>query len=128
MLGNSALSRLIIVELKAPNTPLYGEHYRQLQGYVRRAEKWLKRNNRVAVAVEGLLIGTFGSIDSRAEDVDWLEAEISNTRNQGQCRVFGIDKILELAQDAHKELLDVWNAAHVGDDVPAERPSKNSEN
>jgi hypothetical protein len=111
LLGNSALNRLVIVELKAPNTPLYGEHYRQLQGYVRRAEKWLKRHNRESVKVEGLLIGSFGAINSRAGDVEWLDAEIDTTRNQGQCRVFGIDKILELAQDAHKELLDVWKAA-----------------
>ena len=46
LLGNDALNRLVIVELKAPNTPCMGNHYRQLQGYVRRAEKWLKQRNR----------------------------------------------------------------------------------
>ena len=111
LLGNSALSRLIIVELKAPNTPLHGEHYRQLQGYVRRAEAWLKRHNREGVKVEGLLIGSFGSIDSRAEEVEWLEAEIDRTHNQGQCRVFGIDRVLEMAQDAHRELLEICKKA-----------------
>lgn len=112
LLGNSALSRLIVVELKAPNTPLHGEHYRQLQGYVRRAERWLKRHGKSGVKVEGLLIGSFGSIDSRAEEVEWLEDEIDRTLNQGQCRVFGIDRVLEMAQDAHRELLDIWREAH----------------
>ena len=128
LLGNSALSRLIIVEFKAPNTPLYGEHYRQLQGYVRRAEQWLTRTKRESVVVEGLLIGTFGSIDSRADDVEWLEAEMRSTRNQGQCRVFGIDRILEQAQDAHKELLDVWNATHAADDTTPTETSERGEN
>lgn len=128
LLGNSALSRLIIVELKAPNTPLYGEHYRQLQGYVRRAEKWLKRNHYPGVIVEGLLIGTFGTIDSRAEDVEWLEAEIEHTHNQGQCRVFAIGRILELAQEAHKELLEVWNAAHAMDAFTIESSSEVGQN
>jgi hypothetical protein len=128
LLGNSALSRLVIVELKAPNTPLYGQHFRQLQGYVRRAERWLKRHNREGVKVEGLLIGTFGRIGSRAEDVEWLEAEMTNSRNQGQCRVFGIDRILELTQDAHKELLDVWNVSRETDESTADTRSKRGKN
>ena len=108
LLGNDALSRLVIVELKAPNTPLYGDHYRQLQGYVRRAEKWFKQRNKDNIRVEGLLIGSHARIDSRAEDVEWLEAEIQNTRNQGQCRVYGIDEVLDMAQNAHKELITLW--------------------
>ena len=108
VLGNEALSRLVIVEFKAPNTPLYGEHYRQLQGYVRRTEKWLERRSKSGVRVDGLLIGSFGPISSRADDVDWLDAEIERTHNEGQFRVFGIDQILEMAQNAHKELIDVW--------------------
>ena len=108
LLGNDALNRLVIVELKAPNTPLYGDHYRQLQGYVRRAEKWLKQRNRGNLRVEGLLIGSHAPIDSRAEEVEWLEAEVQNTRNQGQCRVYGIDQVLDMAQNAHKELITLW--------------------
>ena len=108
LLGNDALNRLVIVELKAPNTPLYGDHYRQLQGYVRRAEKWLKQRNKDNIRVEGLLIGSHAPIDSRAEDVEWLDAEIRTTRNQGQCRVYGIDDVLDRAQNAHKELIALW--------------------
>ncbi len=108
LLGNTALSRLIIIELKAPNTPLYGDHYRQLQGYVRRAKKWLKQRDKENVAVDGLLIGSFGAVDSRAEDVEWLNDEMEKTHNQGECRVFGIDGILETAQEAHKELIALW--------------------
>ena len=57
---------------------------------------------------EGLLIGSHAPIDSRAEEVEWLEAEIQNTRNQGQCRVYGIDQVLDMAQNAHKELIALW--------------------
>lgn len=55
LLGNEPLNRLVIVELKAPNTPLYGGHYRQLQKYVRDAEKWLKTHGRDNVDVQGIL-------------------------------------------------------------------------
>lgn len=122
LLGNTALSRLVIVEFKAPNTPLYGEHYRQLQGYVRRAEKWLKRHRREGVKVEGLLIGSFGPISCQADDVEWLDDEIEKTRNQGIIRTFGIDAILEMAQAAHKELMDTWDRAQEHGE------SENSEN
>lgn len=105
LLGNVTLSKLVIVELKGPNTPLYGAHYRQLQGYVNRAEKWLKQQEKSGVAVEGILIGSMANIDSRAEDVTWLENEITATRNIGQCRVFSIDKMLERAEDVHRGLL-----------------------
>lgn len=105
LLGNDALSRIVIVELKAPNTPLHGEHYRQLQKYVRNTEKWLQSHQRVNVDVQGILIGSRASISSHMDDVEWLDDEIKKNRNQGQIRVFGIDELLENSELAHNELL-----------------------
>jgi hypothetical protein len=106
------LNRIIIIELKAPNTPLYGEHFRQLQGYVRHTEKWLKQRDKGTVQVEGLLIGVFASIDSKAEDVDWLISEMEKTGNRGACRVYSIDTLLERAEAVHKGLLDARNESN----------------
>lgn len=106
ILGNTVLSRIVIVELKAPNTPLHGEHYRQLQRYVRNTEKWLKQRAKDDVKVEGLLIGSMALIGSRVDEVEWLQAEIEKTHNQGQFRVFSIDTILERAELVHKGLMD----------------------
>lgn len=106
LLGNGTLNRLVVTELKAPNTPLYGDHYRQLQKYVRDAKKWLRQRDMRNVTVEGILIGSFGPIDSKANEVEWLQEEIEKTRNQGECRVFGIDVLLERAEQVHKGLLE----------------------
>ena len=65
----------------------------------------------MGVRVEGLLIGSFCSINSQADDVEWLDDEIKKTHNQGQIRTFEIDAILEMAQNAHKELMEVWDRA-----------------
>ncbi len=105
LLGNQTLNRIIIVELKAPNTPLYGAHYRQLQGYVLDAERWLARRGDTSTKVEGLLIGSFAKIESQTRDVEWLEAEMNKTMNLGQCRIFGIDVLLGRAEAAHRGLL-----------------------
>lgn len=106
LLGNETLKRLVIVELKAPNTPLHGEHYRQLQGYVRDTKKWLeKRTDLKNTSVEGILIGSFAHIDSKAKEVEWLEAEIEKTGNQGEFKVYDIDEILMTSELIHRDLL-----------------------
>lgn len=106
LLGNETLKRLVIVELKAPNTPLHGEHYRQLQGYVRDTKKWLeKRADLKNTSVEGILIGSFAHIDSKAKEVEWLEAEIEKTGNQGEFKVCGIDEILRTSELIHRDVL-----------------------
>ncbi len=112
LLGNHPLNRLVIVELKAPNTPLYGAHYRQLQGYVRDAKAWLERHN-VLAKVEGILIGSYAEIDNQARDVEWLHEEIRRTQNQGEYRVFGIDELLRNTELVHKDLIDRHKARSV---------------
>jgi hypothetical protein len=107
LLGNVSLSRLVIVELKAPNTPLYGEHYRQLQDYVLQAEEFLRRKAPDSpCSVSGILIGSMPDASSKAKDVRWLFAEIEKTRNIGQCRVYDILHVLRRTEDAHREILE----------------------
>jgi hypothetical protein len=106
LLGNSDLKKIIIIELKAPNTPLYGEHYRQLQGYVYNTREWLNQRKTLTAQVEGILIGSWGKIDSKADDIKWLRQEIQEKHNQGDFRVFGIDEILMNSERVHRGLLD----------------------
>lgn len=105
LLGNRDLNRLVIVELKAPNTPLYGEHYRQLQKYVRHAKQWFKDRSQT-VMVEGILIGSMADLKSRADDVEWLRAEIHKSGNRDECRVHSIDMVLEQTEKAHWGILE----------------------
>ncbi|MBX3738973.1 MAG: ATP-binding protein [Candidatus Didemnitutus sp.] len=112
LLGNEGLRRIVIVELKAPNTPLHLEHLTQLKGYIARAEAWLAQQGGKAdgVVVEGFLIGTKAKPNSNAEGAVLLKDEI--TKNpKAQWRVFDIGEILERTKDAHKELRDIYEKA-----------------
>jgi hypothetical protein len=108
LLSNNSLNRLVIVELKAPNTPLYGEHLRQLQNYMRRAKDWLTQKGKGHYIVQGYLIGSRGSIDSKADDVLWLEDQIEQSRNEGPWRVYDLLEILDLTEKAHDELIGIY--------------------
>jgi len=104
LLGNIGLSRVVIVELKAPNTPLYGEHLRQLQGYMRRARQWFDERQK-PVRIDGILIGSYAKLDSQAEDVEWLRDEVKKSGNKGEWQVFDLTDVLERTEAAHHELL-----------------------
>lgn len=106
LLGNEALSRLVIVELKAPNTPLHDEHYRQLEDYMRDTKKWLvQRDDLKNTTVEGILIGSLAHIKSKAKEVERLEDRINKIGNQAEIRVYGIDEILRTSERVHRDLL-----------------------
>jgi hypothetical protein len=110
LLSNTGLMRIIIVELKAPNTPLHMDHLRQLKGYIRRTEKWLKnsgRDNR-RYKVEGILIGSHAKADSVAEKVEELRDAIDKEMDSAQWKVFGINEVLDRTMRAHKELMSVY--------------------
>ena len=114
LLSNLGLSRLVIVELKAPNTPLYGEHLRQLQGYLRRATQWFDERQK-SVRVDGILIGSYAKLESRADDVEWLRAEVKRTGNKDEWQVYDLTQVLERAEAAHQELLRLKRRHHDGD-------------
>jgi len=113
LLSNTGLMRLVIVELKAPNTPLHIDHLLQLKGYIRRAEKWLATHGHDVkrYRVEGYLIGSHAESDSRAEKVEALRDEISKAMESQQWTVFGLNEVLDRTMRAHKELLDIYEQA-----------------
>jgi len=108
LLGSSGLRRLVIVELKAPNTSLDGTHLRQLQDYMREAKRWLSDKGFPDCQVEGYLIGSMAEPSSRAKEVEWLRDQMEQTRNRGDWRVYDILEVLELSERAHQELLDAY--------------------
>lgn len=111
LLTNQSLKRLVIVELKAPNTPLHVDHLTQLKGYMQKAEKFLKKIQDGAVKVEGILIGSHQA-DTAAEKVQQLDYEIEKQMGPNSpWRVFDIMEILKRTRDAHREILDVYTKA-----------------
>jgi hypothetical protein len=108
LLSSDSLNRLIIVELKAPNTPLHGEHLRQLQNYIRRAKKWLSDKNKSHYFVQGFLIGSKACIDTKKEEVEWLNYQIETTQRGADWRVYDILEILDLTMKAHNELMTLY--------------------
>ena len=109
LLSNDSLNRVIIVEFKAPNTPLHGEHLRQLQGYILRTRKWLNDHGKGHYFVQGYLIGSMAE-DSSAEEVEWLTDQIERTKNEADWKVYDILEILDRTTKAHDELLSVYQS------------------
>ena len=112
LLCNQSLNRIIIVELKAPNTPLHIDHLLQLKGYMARTEKFLKVHlPGLAFKVDGQLIG---SIDdkSSAEKVFLLQNEIEKSMGpNSEWRVCDILEVLTRTRNAHREILNAYKKA-----------------
>ncbi len=111
LISNRSLSRVVIVELKAPNTPMHGEHLRQLQNYIAGAEAELDKLGHNDYRVEGYLIGSKADQQSKAKEVLWLNDQIRKVEQQAQWKVFDISAVLARTEDAHREMLDVYNQA-----------------
>ena len=111
LISNRSLSRVVIVELKAPNTPLHGEHLRQLQNYIAAAEAELDKFASDDYRVEGYLIGSKADSHSTAKEVLWLKDQIKKVEQQAQWEVFDISAVLARTEDAHQEMLDVYREA-----------------
>jgi hypothetical protein len=115
VIGDLPPKNVVVVELKAPNVPLLGEHFRQLQRYVRNAEKWLKKSGYPNVVVTGQLIGSFASVKNTEKAVDrvWLEEEvIDKPQEWPQYKVRTLQRVLDDAREANHELLRIWKAEH----------------
>lgn len=112
LLGNKGLRRIVIIELKAPNTPLHFDHLTQLKGYISRAEDWLKEQGEdpASIAVEGLLIGTKAKPTSTAEKARLLRDEIRKNP-RAQWKVCDVGEILERTKQAHLELRQIYERA-----------------
>ena len=112
LLGNESLKRLVIVELKAPNTPLHIEHLNQLKGYMLRAEKFLAaRPDFKNTKVEGILIGS-RKTDTNAEKVELLDFEIEkNMGPNSPWRVFDLIEVFNRTKAAHNEIWQAYKKA-----------------
>jgi hypothetical protein len=118
LLSNVGLHRIIIVELKAPNTWLHIDHLQQLKDYMRRSEDWIEEHRRGQhYKIEGFLIGSHAPTKSRAEKVSSLRYEIKHNMDNAPWKVFGIDEVLERTENAHKELLKIHEEAMLADDA-----------
>lgn len=119
LLSNTGLHRVVIVELKAPNTPLHNEHLTQLKGYIRRAKAWLKAEggDKAKCSVQGFLIGSKSDPDIHQEKVEQLRYELDARSDSAEWQVFDIGEVLDRAKDAHRELLDVYNAISASPDA-----------
>lgn len=113
LLSNAGLRRLVIVELKAPNTPLHSGHLDQLEKYLLRAEKWLEDQGgyKADIKVEGYLIGSKAEPSERGEQVELLRARIKKNPDNSNWHVFDIGDVLDRTKIAHQHLLDVYNKA-----------------
>jgi hypothetical protein len=105
LLGGPKAGTIIIVELKAPNTPLHIEHLQQLKGYMDTAERWLKKEGKLNVRVEGILIGAHAPADSRAVKVKLLRYDMEKEMSKALWSVVGIFQLLEDTKQVHN---DIW--------------------
>jgi hypothetical protein len=112
LLCNKSLNRLVIVELKAPNTPLHIDHLTQLKGYMTRAEEFLQQlMPSASFRVEGLLIGSLHP-NSKADKILQLRREIKKYMGPNcDWKVYDILEVLTRTRDAHREILNVYKKA-----------------
>lgn len=111
-LSSFALARVVVVELKSPNTPLHVDHLRQLEDYMSDVKDFLRARGKPDVAVEGFLIGSRqrGKYAGRPK-VRYLESAEKERGIETRWKVFDIGDLLERAENAHRELLDVFERA-----------------
>lgn len=102
--GGSAIT---IVELKAANEPLDITHLNQLERYMRKAKEFLKRHGKEQVQVHGMLIGSRNA-DPRSDDVKDLDDRIANDEDSSRWRVRDLTVVLERAQLAHRDLINIY--------------------
>jgi hypothetical protein len=112
-LNNEALRRVIIIELKAPNTPLHIDHLQQLKNYLRRTEDYLKAKHKdVSFNVRGILIGSRApSEDNGQEKVLQLGYEEEKRQADANWEVLDISQVLKRTEAAHRHILDCYEAA-----------------
>ena len=109
LLGNKALKRIIIVELKSPNTPLLNKHLTQLLGYIWQTEAFLKSEDPTQAdqyQIKGLLIGQRAEMKCKQEEVELLRAAEAKRPDNAQWKVVGLGELLEETEKVHKEFIE----------------------
>lgn len=113
LIGNESLKRVVIVELKSPNTPLEDKHLSQLEYYMETAESWLNQHDHQDVVVRGQLIGSKASPTSRARGVIVLGRRNKEAGADTKWKVRDFMEVLEQTEAAHMELIEVQRRAEV---------------
>lgn len=105
LLGNEGLGRVVIVELKAPNTPLHHEHLLQLRDYMQDTEAFLRDHLEGSVSVEGCLIGTLDTRLAKRE-VHRLVQALKEQGATTNWAVYDIAVLLRRTLKTHQEFVN----------------------
>ncbi len=105
--------RVIVVELKAPNTPVHSDHLDQLEDYIRSIEQWRDTAGRdQQFDVFGELIGSLGGPQYKSnQKVQRLGYRIQKSGPTAQWRVRDIADVLADTKVVHKELIATFEKA-----------------
>lgn len=111
LLNNVALGRVVIVELKAPNTPLHIDHLNQLKDYMRLTEEWMTSHRPdLKCEIRGMLIGCRAD-NSSSQKVKSLIFEESRRPDSADWEVFDVNQVLARTEDAHRQLVEIYEVA-----------------
>ncbi|HKO42697.1 MAG TPA: ATP-binding protein [Pyrinomonadaceae bacterium] len=114
LLSSKSLHRIVIVELKAPNTPLHIGHLQQLKDYLMRAEEWIRDTapkEKRDFKIEGHLIGSKAPPNTKSDKVRALKYEIEKSEDKSNWTVADVGDILDQTEDTHRELLQIYEEA-----------------
>lgn len=115
-IGNISLNRLVIVELKAPNVTLEAKHLNQLEGYMGDAEEWLAQKKHAGATVQGHLVGSLASPQSRVRGAKQLRQRMKKAGPESPWRVRDFLDVLAETEAAHNEVLEIQRQADAEDD------------
>ena len=104
LLGNEGLRRVVIVELKAPNTPLQHRHLLQLKDYMSDTQVFLQGKVNGEVTVEGCLVGTL-DLTGSGREIRRLRVELQDRGPTTKWAVYDINVLLDRAKGAHDDFL-----------------------
>jgi hypothetical protein len=108
-----------IVEFKSPSIPLTSTHLRQLKGYMRRVEDFVKTELKRDVVVKGYLIGAMPNADTKAEDERHLIYEIQTEwTSRSNWEVLGLEEVLQRALAIHTDTIGALEASEADDATP----------
>jgi hypothetical protein len=126
LLSNLALQRVVVVELKSPNTPLHADHLQQLEGYMADVTAFLATRNNQGLGVEGYLIGSRhrGSYGNTPK-VRHLEYREREAGPSTKWRVFDLGELLTRTENAHREFLETFERAQRSQSEPSDDESEN---
>jgi hypothetical protein len=110
LLGDaSALSTVVVVELKTPNIPLTAKHWMQLEGYINEIEVFLGTDKSKSVRVRGVLIGTPPPRNTRNPDESLLLKYWDSAKGSDQIKILTPTDLLDNSvakNTAQLEILD----------------------